>query len=587
MKVIKKMMAWLLILSMVMTLCPVSVKAASVNVTIALSKSSVKVGDSVTVTVSVKCSEAIGSYAMAVTYDSNVIEYSSGSGNGGGGTVNIAGYGDGSAKTLKATLKFKAVGSGSTKVATTGGEAYTWNEESVNISHAGATVTVAADVQASTENNLSSLSVSPGSLSPAFDPATTSYTVSVGSDVKELVVSAKAMDDKASVKVSGNKNLKAGQNTVKVTVTAESGDKKVYKIVCTKAQSENTTEEQTSTEEQNSTESTEATESSETEETTETSEDTTEEVSALSVLIEGVTYTFATEEDGVVAPTDFNQIVSAYQGSEIMAFAGPGEAVILVCLLDTAGVQTWFMYDAATGGFMKYLELNTKASRLFIMQAADDVVIPEGYRSVEVNMNGEIIPGYINESNSEILLVYAKTIAGDAGLYLYDTSENSYIRYIEDALAVEQEEVATVAPTTEEVAPVANNGLAKLQSIISYEILLLIVGVVSLMAIIFLAMSISFAVKLAAKDDQSDAEVKDSEEMIVAEKKTDEVQEASKTTDKKVSIVGSEVEQKAAELVSKLDLATDGESTETKSEQAPISQDTAPVPIINLGEEEK
>ncbi len=557
MKKLQKLMTWFLILVMLVTMSPIPAQAASVNVTIALSKSTVNVGDTVTVTVSVKCSEAIGSYAMAVTYDSSVIEYNSGSGNGGGGTVNIAGYGDGESKTLKATLKFKALGSGSTKVTTTGGEAYTWGEESVNITHAGATVTVASDVQASTENKLESLSVSPGKLSPAFSPDTTSYNVSVGADVTELVVSAKAKDSKATVKLSGNKNLKPGKNTVKITVTAESGDKKVYTITCTKAQSENTSEENST--EEKSTESSETESETESSETEASSENTEAPTTIPTVLIEGVSYTFATEQDDIAPPVDFSQTTSSYNGSEIMAFAGPNEAIILVCMLDASGTQAWFMYDVATGGFMKYHELNTKVNRLFIMQAADDVEIPEGYRSVEVNMNGNIIPGFVNESNAEIMLVYAKTISGDTGLYLYDTSENSYIRYIEDALAVEEDTTAVEVVTTEEASTQNNGILQKVQNVVPYEIMLIIAGASILFLIIFAIMSASFATKLVAKEEEMD--------MLSAMAEHAQKQVAATKT----ATVEKDVKPE--------------EPTNTE-DSSPVSQDTVPVPIISLGEDD-
>lgn len=574
----KRALGILLVMVMMASLfTAMPVKAAGANVTIALSSSSLKVGDTLTVTVSVKCSEAIGSYSMAVTYDSSVIEYSSGSGNGGGGTVNIAGYGDGSATTLKATLQFKAVGNGSTSITTTGGEAYTWNEEEMAISHAGAKITVAAAASASTDTTLSALSVSPGTLSPAFSPSTTSYTVSVGADTADLVVSATANDSKASVSVSGNKGLKAGENTIKVTVKAESGDTKTYKIICTKA---------------GGTTSTEATTEAVTEEPTENTEDTSETTEApeeqITVLIDGVTYTFAQSAEGLNVPEEFTETASVYQDQEILAFSGPGEAILLVCLFDAQGNQAWFMYDETTGGFLSYSEMNTAGSRLFILKAGDDVEVPEDYRSVEMDLNGTVIPGFMNESNSEIILVYARKLTGEEGLYYFDTIENGFIRYI-------PEEVTTEEPTEEMVPVMAEPDLGN-DGDIPYDMMKLLTVVSSVLALlllfsgaVLLGKNISLKKKLG-KSGESDI-MTGSEEMVSADvekasvepKKSGQVKgNASERLGRLTDAEGNDLEEKAAALVAKLSL-----DEEQKTEQTTVSKDTAPVPIIKLEDDEK
>jgi hypothetical protein len=70
--------------------------------------------------------------------------------------------------------------------------------------------------------DLTSLSLSSGTLSPAFDPSTTAYTASVGNATTNLVVSATASPGAAAV-VSGGSNLAVGSNTVTITVTAADG----------------------------------------------------------------------------------------------------------------------------------------------------------------------------------------------------------------------------------------------------------------------------------------------------------------------------------------------------------------------------
>lgn len=581
MKIWKRLCAVGIVLCMLAGYFPaVSVYAADAKVSIALSASSLKEGDSLTVTVSVKCSDAIGSYSMAVTYDSSVIEYTGGAGSGGSGTVNIAGYGDGSAKSLKASLKFKAVGSGSTGIATTGGEVYSWDEASLNITHASAKVSVGASATASKDNSLSALTVSPGTLSPAFDAGTTKYAVSVGADVSQLVVSASAKDAKAKVSVSGNKKLKAGQNTVKVTVTAESGDKKTYVIICTRAAAssaeDTSTEKGTTATEQTETGS-EAASTSETETTQEMT--TQEQQSGISVLINGFTYTFADSAENLDIPEGFEQTVSTYQGQQIMAFAGPDGAVVLVCLLTPEGDTAWFLYDETTGGFLTYCDLQTAANRLFIMEAPDTVVIPDDFRSVELDLNGMMIPGYMNETNSEIILVYARKLTGEEGLYYYDTIENGFVRYIPDP---ENENAVT-----QETAEVWNSK-NPLYGRVSFDKLSLLAGG---SLIVLLILLIAFCVALVKNARLKKLLTADtvSEEDRIPDTEKQEQQEQNVQPDRKVVMAPTEktdeqkLEEQAAKVVAKLALDEESESEKKDSDQ--VTRDTAPMPIIHIDDD--
>lgn len=90
--------------------------------------------------------------------------------------------------------------------------------------------TTTPTVTYSSDNNLKSLTVSEGTLSPSFSASTTSYTVELASTVTSIKVDATANDSKASVKGTGTKELEAGENTIKITVTAENGNPKVYTI---------------------------------------------------------------------------------------------------------------------------------------------------------------------------------------------------------------------------------------------------------------------------------------------------------------------------------------------------------------------
>ncbi|PWK13487.1 cadherin-like beta sandwich domain-containing protein [Tumebacillus permanentifrigoris] len=110
------------------------------------------------------------------------------------------------------------------------------------------TVTVTRAV-ASTNANLSSLTLSAGTLSPAFAAGTTSYTASVGNGVSSVAVTPTVADSTATVKVNGSAAtsgsasaipLNVGSNTITVLVTAQDGSTtKSYTVTVTRAASVN------------------------------------------------------------------------------------------------------------------------------------------------------------------------------------------------------------------------------------------------------------------------------------------------------------------------------------------------------------
>jgi hypothetical protein len=106
------------------------------------------------------------------------------------------------------------------------------------------TVSVTRKKAVNTNASLASLSLSEGSLSPAFDPATTNYTVSVANSVTEVTVTPTVDDTNATVTVHGTAvssgsasdpiSLSVGTTDITVEVTAEDGSTKSYTISVTR-----------------------------------------------------------------------------------------------------------------------------------------------------------------------------------------------------------------------------------------------------------------------------------------------------------------------------------------------------------------
>ena len=85
-------------------------------------------------------------------------------------------------------------------------------------------------------NALSALTVSVGTLTPAFDPAVTEYTLSLPQGTEKLTLTATPSDSNATVQGDGELTLQEGENTLPLVVTAENGDTKTYTVTAKVAQ---------------------------------------------------------------------------------------------------------------------------------------------------------------------------------------------------------------------------------------------------------------------------------------------------------------------------------------------------------------
>lgn len=84
----------------------------------------------------------------------------------------------------------------------------------------------------SEDNTLKSLSISPGKLTPEFQPTIETYRAEV--DAASVTITAVANDSTASYQKTVKQNLSYGENTIKYVVTSESGSKRTYNLIITR-----------------------------------------------------------------------------------------------------------------------------------------------------------------------------------------------------------------------------------------------------------------------------------------------------------------------------------------------------------------
>ena len=204
-----------------------SLQALAATASISFSDPSVTVGSEVNVTMKVSSTDGSLSRAdITLGYDTNLLQFVSGTdAEGGAGTVRVKGATNGAGTgTLEYNLKFNTLSSGSAAIKLANFEVYDTDEAIAEVTHQGSsTVTVSSGATSSNNALLSSLMVSPGTLTPEFSSTITEYSVIVGTDVNTLAINAATDDSGASTSVSGNENLNMGENTVSVTVTAADG----------------------------------------------------------------------------------------------------------------------------------------------------------------------------------------------------------------------------------------------------------------------------------------------------------------------------------------------------------------------------
>ena len=221
-----------------------NLSAGSANLSFS-GNNSVYEGDTVSVTLSISgVSNADGGVAGIVgkiDYDSNLLELISTQNKAPfnisftPGPNKFSGFAGDDSSTIKSsssimTFTFKAKTRGSARISFSGADFSDMKYNTVSVNNPSFTIKIKAPL--SGNNNLSSLSVSGGSIN--FNPNTTSYSIKVGKDVSSVNITAQAEDGGASVSGTGNRTINYGSNSLQVVVTAANASKKTYTINVTR-----------------------------------------------------------------------------------------------------------------------------------------------------------------------------------------------------------------------------------------------------------------------------------------------------------------------------------------------------------------
>lgn len=430
---------------------PQTVFAASGSTSVSVSSGSVNIGDTVTVTV--KASGPSGEKAnatMTLSYDSSVLQFVSCNTTYGGGGGSVMATGESYTVTLKAV----SAGNSSLSVSANDGVIFDSNEELDSMSGSSASVTVknaagtttgsdsstasngsgtstgggtdsvagtdGTTANQSADNSLKELTISPGTLSPAFSGKTTTYSATVGSDVTNIAVSATPVNEKAVVEsVTGNTNLKSGSNAIKIVVRAENGVTATYTVNVTK---EGGTSDEAATTGEGEAETTE---------TPEVSDGNT-------VTVNGTAYTISENFAAENIPADFSETTVNYQGTDYRGVSyDKGSVVMLYLVQDGAEESTgsFFVYDSTRDTLYPFVKMVNGEHYVIALLAPVDYTMPDTMQQTQLTLaDGSLVTAYQetqeegSEVESEFYTFYGVNSDGTEGWYQYDSMEETYQR---------------------------------------------------------------------------------------------------------------------------------------------------------------
>ncbi|MCU6736131.1 cohesin domain-containing protein [Diplocloster agilis] len=406
MKKLYQVLAVAMVCCLVIPWFPSRVLAASGNLQV--SGGSCNVGQ--TVSVSVKANAADGDIAamdVTLSYDASLLEYQSSSVNasGGSGSVHLVAQNSAPGQTsLGATVTFKAIAPGNASVNVSNYKVANFNEEVLDIGQpGGASVSVTSpgggdnggggggngggdngggdgggSEKKSANNQLTSLKISPGTLSPSFTGSRTKYTATVPKGTKTVAVSANPMEKEAEVVSIDGTELSNGKTTIKIIVRAPNGNEATYSIAVTEeAKSQETpTPTPTPDEEQ-------------------PKEDDTLEA-AVGSEIRLVSEKFTDEE----IPQGFEPYTSSYKQKEIKSAKMTNSDMELLYLVDENKENgRFYIYNPQSETFSNFIQIPIGLSPeeggfLIPIPAPDPSQVPQGYEQIQVELDGIAVEGY-------------------------------------------------------------------------------------------------------------------------------------------------------------------------------------------------
>lgn len=276
----------------------------------------------------------------------------------------------------------------------------------------------------STNNNLSGLSVSAGSLSPEFNADTTEYTVNLPADATTISIDASAADEKAAVEGTGEHSLKAGTNEIAINVTAENGDIKTYYVKVN-----------------------------------------VDETPLVYTTFNNQKLGVVRNTDEIGIPNSFEETTVTLDGQEVKAWNSAQMNKTIVFLVNEAGEKNFYLFEnnQVTSIFKP---VGLLGRNLYIVDVPADKQKMKGLIYGEVVIKDEKFNGWTfeDEAFSNYSIIYVMDELGNIKYYQYEKTEDALQLY------------SMAAPTTQEAVDKTNEKVNTQQMIIYALIATTLVG---------------------------------------------------------------------------------------------------------------
>lgn len=247
-------------------------------------------------------------------------------------------------------------------------------------------------VSLSSNNALSSLTVSAGTLTPAFDPAITEYTLSLPSQSDRLTITANPSDSRATVQGDGDISLQDGETSLSVVVTAEDGSAKAYTITVQVAQAP-----------------------------------------TLFLDYNGQRLGVVRDVSQVTPPAGFAPAEPiTYSGDTLPIWTDVSGKRTLVYLMDEkTSAQGFYLFSQTTGVQSPYLPILCGSVTYIYTDIPKELSSVPGLAPATVKAFGQTLNGwtYNDASLKDFCVLYLMDDAGSYGYYTYDSREETLQRF--------------------------------------------------------------------------------------------------------------------------------------------------------------
>lgn len=247
-------------------------------------------------------------------------------------------------------------------------------------------------VSLSSNNALSSLTVSAGTLTPAFDPAITEYTLSLPSQSDRLTITANPSDSRATVQGDGDISLQDGETSLSVVVTAEDGSAKGYTITVQVAQAP-----------------------------------------TLFLDYNGQRLGVVKDVSQVTPPAGFAPAEPiTYSGDTLPIWTDVSGKRTLVYLMDEkTSAQGFYLFSQTTGVQSPYLPILCGSVTYIYTDIPKELSSVPGLTPATVKAFGQTLNGwtYNDASLKDFCVLYLMDDAGSYGYYTYDSREETLQRF--------------------------------------------------------------------------------------------------------------------------------------------------------------